>query len=261
MRGRATLALLLGFLAVAARAQTMLDQEQRLIEIHSLLVALPALEAPGALAPLQARFGLELITIPEIDGTTGGKVQLTASDFASAFPRLRAAVGLPMGGDWRAFAGLGYIPPLEVNQVSAHMVGLEAGAAWLRGPFAVGLRLHGEWADSKSPVTDPSTRDQLITRIGGADLSVAWRFELGPVALTPYASVGLARVDGTFTVSSDGYQLTSTTTDLALAAGLRLLAFRQFELVAELVAWPGVLVHPAFAVTWVPRFGQAEPAP
>ena len=80
----------------------MLDQEQRLIEIHSLLVALPALAgARGAGAAGRAALGLEVITIPVIDGTTGGKTQLTASDHARAFPRLRAGVGLPLGGDWR----------------------------------------------------------------------------------------------------------------------------------------------------------------
>jgi hypothetical protein len=249
-------ALLLVAVAGLARAQTMLDQEQRLIEIHSLLVALPALEAPGALAPLQGRFGLEVITIPIIDGTTGGKTQITASDQARAFPRLRAAVGLPRLGPWSAFAGLAYVPPVEVNRVSSNMLGLEAGAAWTRGPFSAGLRLHGEWADSRSPVTEPSTRDKLVTSITGSDLSAAWRFELGRVGLTPYLGLGVARVKGTFTVTSDGHVLTSTTTDLALSAGVRLLAWSQLEVVAELVAWPGVLVHPGFAVAWTPRFGR-----
>ena len=39
------------FAAGAARAQVMLDQEQRLIEIHSLLIALQPGNAPGAYAP------------------------------------------------------------------------------------------------------------------------------------------------------------------------------------------------------------------
>ena len=68
---RAPLALLLASLAGPALAQTMLDQEERLIELHSLLLALPALEAPGALAPLQARLGLEVVGVPLIDGKTG----------------------------------------------------------------------------------------------------------------------------------------------------------------------------------------------
>jgi hypothetical protein len=136
------------------------------------------------------------------------------------------------------------------------MLGLEAGTAWTHGPFAAGLRLHGEWANSKAPVTDPATSDRLVTRLGGADLSAAWRWDFGQVALTPYASVGVARVGGTFTVTSDGHQLTSANTDLALSAGLRLLVFRQLEGVAELVAFPGVLIHPNFSIAWVPGGGS-----
>jgi hypothetical protein len=254
------LALLLAARAGPARAQTMLDQEQRLIEIHSLLVAMPALEAPGALGPLQASVGLEIITIPTIDGTTGGKTQITASDQARAFPRLRLALGLPVAGEWRALAGLAWIPPVEYHQVQSNMFGLEAGLAWTHDRLAAGLRLHGEWADSTSPVTDPSTRDRLVTRIYGADASVAWRFDLGAVGLTPYAGLGVARVDGTFTVTSDGYVLTSVTTDLTVSAGLRLTALEQLEVAAELVAYPGVLVHPGFRISWVPGLART-PSP
>jgi hypothetical protein len=261
VRGRAALALLLSGLAGPARAQTMLDQEERLIELHTLLLALPALEAPGALAPLQARFGVELAGVPLIDGTTGAKTQITASDRTRIIPRLRAGLGIPLPGDWRAFAGIGWIPPVEINRASSSMVGLEAGLSWSHGPFTAGLRLHAEAADSKSPVTDPATRDRLVSRMGGADLQAGWRFELGPAGLTPYASVGAARVDGTFTVTSDGYVLTSRTTDLALSAGVRLVAFEQLEAVAELVAWPGLLVHPCFSLAWTPRFGKEAPAP
>jgi hypothetical protein len=101
----------------------------------------------------------------------------------------------------------------------------------------------------------------LVSRIGGVDLQGGWRLDLGPVGLTPYAGVGAAHVDGTFTVTSDQYVLTSRTTNLALSAGLRLVAFGQLEAVAELVAWPGVIVHPAFALAWTPRFGSEAPAP
>ncbi len=259
MTGRCLVALLLAASAGSAQAQTMLDQEKRLIEIHSLLVALSPLEAPGALAPLQGRLGLEVVTIPVIDGTTGGKTQLTASDHARVFPRLRAALGLSLGGDWRALAGLAYIPPVEVNGVSSNMVGLEAAAAWTHGPLAAGLRLHGEWADSMSPVTDPSTRDQLITRIAGSDLTAAYSLQAGPVGVTPYAGVGVAWVAGTFTVTSDGHVLSTQDTDLMLVAGVRLLVFEQLEVVIEEVAWPGVLIHPGFSIAWVPRLGRAAP--
>ncbi|MFL5366600.1 MAG: hypothetical protein ACJ781_14100 [Myxococcales bacterium] len=48
MRVLPVCALLLAAFAGAARAQTMLDQEERLIEIASLLIAVPPDNAPGA---------------------------------------------------------------------------------------------------------------------------------------------------------------------------------------------------------------------
>jgi len=63
-----------------ARPQTMLDQEERLIDIHSLLLDLPPLQAPAALPAGTVDAALEVVTIPEIDGTTGTKEQITASD-------------------------------------------------------------------------------------------------------------------------------------------------------------------------------------
>ena len=50
--------------AGAAGAQTMLDQEQRLIEVHSLLVDMGPLNAPGAYRERDLSLGLEVIVIP-----------------------------------------------------------------------------------------------------------------------------------------------------------------------------------------------------
>ena len=246
------MALLLATGAFAARAQTMLDQEQRLIELHSLLAALPRLEAPGAYAAWQPSAGLEVVTIPTIDGTTGGKVQITASDRTRAFPRLRLAIGLPMPDGFRAFAGLAYIPPIELNRVSSHLGAAEAGVAWTPGRLAVGLRGHVLSARSMSPVTDPATRDTLRSVELGADLAVGWRLDLDWASLTPYLGAGLVHVDGRFTVTSDGAVLTRTADDLALSAGLRVLSTRHLEGVVELVAFPGRMVHPAFRLSWLP---------
>ena len=106
---------LLAVAAGSAQAQTMLDQEQRLIEIHSLLVALQPGNPPGAYRPGEVSLGLEIIVIPSIDGTTGGKRQITASDRTPAFPRPRFAIGLPAPTDFRAFVGLAYIPPIAIR--------------------------------------------------------------------------------------------------------------------------------------------------
>jgi len=239
-------------LAAPARAgaQTMLDQELRLVEVHSLLVTLPALAPPGAWRGGQYSAGLEVVTIPTIDGTTGGKVQITASDRTRAFPRPRLALGLPLGEPWRAFVGVAYIPPVEINRVSSHQGAAEAGLAWARGPLAIGLRGQLVYATSRSPVTEPDTRDTLRTIVAGADLSIGRDLALPFGTLTPWAGAGLARVDGRFRVLSDGALLTSRTTRGSLSGGVRLVMLRHVEAAAEVVAYPGRLVHPNLRVAW-----------
>src|SRR5512137_1007830 len=126
-RARALLMILFAAGAGPASAQTMLDQEQRLIQIHSLLLDLSPVQAPGAFVPGELSLGLELIGIPHIDGTTGGKVQITASDRTPLFPRPRIALGLPAPEGFRTFVGLSYIPPIPINGVSTNFGALEGG--------------------------------------------------------------------------------------------------------------------------------------
>jgi Autotransporter beta-domain len=253
-RAAAAAALLL---AGRAAAQTMLDQEQRLIQIHSLLVDLPAVSAPAPYREGQLAAGLEIVGIPTIDGTTGGKVQITASDRTRAFPRPRLALGLPAPEGFRAWAGAAYIPPVEIRGVSSHLGAAEGGIAWAPGPLALGLRAHLLYARSQSPVTDPSTRDTLKTFEYGAGLSGGYDLAWGPVSATPYATLGVSRLDSDFRVTSDGVVLSSRYTALALGAGVRLW-LRPFEAVAELSAYPGRLVHPSFRASYVFDWGAGR---
>lgn len=247
---RSLVALLLAAAALPAAAQTMLDQEQRLIQLNSLLLDLAPVQAPGALAPGQLSLGLELIGVPVIDGTTGGKVQITVSDRTRVFPRPRIALGLPAPEGFRSFVGLSYIPPISINGVSTNYGALEAGFAWTPGDAALGLRVHGVVARSQAPVTDPSTRDTLDTVEGGADLSFGWSFALGPAVLSPYVGAGVVTLDGTFTVTSDGYVLASRWTGLSLEAGIRLLLARHWTAVVEVDSYPGRLTHVGVLLAW-----------
>src|SRR4051794_38462090 len=131
MRRFRVLAALLASAAASARAQTMHDQEQRLLEVHSLLLALPPENAPGAYGTGEVSVGVEAIGIPAINGQTGGKVQFTASDRAFAFPRPRVAIGLPAPEGFRAFAGFSYIPPITVFNINEHLAAVEGGLAWV----------------------------------------------------------------------------------------------------------------------------------
>lgn len=231
-----------------AAAQTLADQEARLIELHALLLALPPLAPPAALAPGRLSAGIELITIPAIDGTTGSRRQITASDRTPVFPRPRVLAGLPSAGSLRLFAGAAYIPPVRVNGVSTHHAAAEAGVALARGPLAAGARLHGTIAASRSPVTDPATRDRLDTRGWGADGSVGLALpSLAGVALTPYAGGGVVGTHGRFRVTTDGAVLTARHTGPAYHAGVR-AGWRRLEGVAAWNAYPGRLRHLSFRV-------------
>ncbi len=229
--------------AGGARAQTMLDQEQRLIDIHSLLLDLPALQAPAALASGTLDASLEAITIPRIDGTTGSKQQITASDRTRVFPRPRIQLGLPAPAGLRAFVGLSYIPPVAIREVSTHYAAAEAGLGFARGALRIGARGHALYAASWAPVTDATTRDSLETREWGADFAVGAGIALRQIEIDPYAGGGAVSLRGRFRVTSDGNVLRSSYAGPALAAGVRLVFRSRGELVAEVDAYPGRLVH------------------
>jgi hypothetical protein len=247
------LCLVLALAAGAARAQTIVEQEQRLIEIHSLLVALEPQTAPGAYRPGELSLGVELIVIPTIDGSVGNKRQITASDRTPIFPRPRLAIGLPAPEDFRAYLGVSYIPPVEINGVSSHQGAIEGSYAWAPpGPLSIGLRGYALFAESKSPVTDPTTRDTLDTFDLGADLTAGYRLDFSPGSVTPFAGVGVTYVAGNFRVASDNDLLTSTTVNPGIDAGVRLYSKLGFEALAELVVYPGRLIHPVFGLAWTP---------
>ncbi len=238
--------------AAIAQAQTMLDQEQRLIDIHSLLLELPPVSAPADLPPRSARLGLEIIAVPPIDGTTGTRKQITASDQVPAFPRPRLDVALPLGrDDLRLHVGLAYVPPLTVNDVSAHVGAGELGIAWVAGPWHAELRGQVVVAQTRSPVTERDTRDRLNVFATGADLSVGRDFDLGFARVLPYVGGGVAYTNGLFRVTSDGVELRSREIVPVFDAGARLLAFEHWEATAELEAIPKRMVHPSFRIAYV----------
>ena len=100
-------------------------------------------------------------------------------------------------------------------------------------------------------MTEPNTRDTLDNFEYGADLSVGYGLDLSLIRLTPFAAVGVTRVSGDFTVTSDGRVLTSRTTNVGFTGGLQLFAGHNVEGVAELMVHPGRLVHPSFRLAWV----------
>jgi len=228
-----------------AGAANPVEQEHRLIDEHSLLLDLPAMQAPAALSPWAIDASLEAVFIPHIDGRVADKVELTASDHTPVFPRPRIMIGLPAPAGLRAFAGVSYIPPVTVSQVSTHYIAGEVGLGLAPGLLRLGVRGHALYATTRSPVTEPSTRDVLETREVGAELSVGVHLGRGALAVEPYASAGAVSLAGRFRVTVDGAVLRSVYNGPSFAGGVRLLVRKRLEVVTELDAYPGRLTHAA----------------
>lgn len=243
--------------ALPVLAQDVGAQERRLVDIHALLLDLPAVDAPGALAPGQLDLGLEVTGIPVISGDVGAadKRELTASDHARLFPRPRLALGLPAPPGFRAFVGAAYIPPLEVNRITVNSLGAEAGIAWARGRLRVGLRGHAVVAHALSPVSAPDVRDRLNVAEGGWDLRAGYQLRMGKLALTPYAGVGQVWSKGDFRSSVDGGTVHSRHSVAAFDAGARVLFRDHWEGAVEYSMYPGRLWNPRVRVGYVVNLG------
>lgn len=237
--------------ALPALGQDVTGREERLVDIHSLLLDLPPIDAPGALEPWQLALSLELATIPPISGDVGPKREITASDHARLFPRPRLALGLPAPPGFRAFLGAAYIPPVEIAGISVNSLGAEAGIAWVDGPLRVGLRAHGVVARALSPVSAPYVRDRLSVAEGGWDVGAGWELRLGSLSLTPYAGMGQVWSRGDFRSSVDGGTVHSRRTSVAIDAGARALLLDHWEGAVEYSAYPGRLWSPRFRVGYV----------
>ena len=251
MKQAATLVALLLCAAGPARAQTMLDQQQRLMDIHALLLDLPPVDAPAALRPGALSLGVEIIGVPPIDGTTGNKKQITASDQTPLFPRPRVALGLPAPANFRAFVGLAYVPPIQLGNIKVNYIAGEGGFGYAPGALQVGLRAHVYRAITQSPVTDPVITDTFRVTGYGGELSGAYRLQLDALEVTPYGGIGVVRTNSDFRVTTDDVLLTSSDTSAAVNGGVRLVLGRRWLGVVEVDLYPGRLVHPNIRLAYL----------
>ena len=132
-----------------------------------------------------------------------------------------------------------------------HYGAVEAGLAYAPGPLSASLRGHVVYAFSRSPVTDPQTRDTLESFIYGADATCGYALDAGWASFTPYAGLGVTHLHGRFRVTSDGVILTGDEAVLAVHGGVRALWGDHWEAVVELDAYPGRLVHPNFRLAYL----------
>jgi hypothetical protein len=166
------------------------------------------LGTPRARKPKEVELGLELASIPHLDsdqrrvGFEGTKVE--DLNKAPLFGRGRLTVGLP----WKLGLAFGYVPPIEVFGVRAHMFGLALERPFYeRGPLTLGARAYGQVGRVVGAFTCPSdaagfppgsqenpsgcnepSKDRTYQRHVGLELSSSYRLD-ALRGLTPYVSV------------------------------------------------------------------------
>lgn len=165
----------------------------------------------------RAGLGLELGFVPPLgceerlvlDGTkTEDTNKLPVS------PRPRLTLMLPDLGPISSYAGLTLFPPVPTPAGTILQTGGELGAGWRSGfGLLVGARAHLSFARVRAEIATPMAPgdeaydDLFFASVLGADVGVAWRFELSllelTVALTPYANAGVSDVTTLFIVGDD----------------------------------------------------------
>ena len=194
------------------------SHEAQLFAAFSVPLAYSLAEAPGALPPGAVRIGLEATYLPGIDEEIRtpticrpGKGPEN-TDLLFAFPRPRAAVGLPGGLRLEA----SWVPPLRVNHLKANLLGLslERGLPLgERGALLV-VRVHAVFGLIQAPITcdddalaDPTSEcfqgtrsdDRYHPNIFGAEAAFGWK--LGDGRVRPFLGGGVNLLHPRFQVN------------------------------------------------------------
>jgi len=184
------------------------SHEAHLFADFSVPLAYSLLVAPGVVAPGAVRIMLEGTYLPDIDEETRtaticrpGKGPESAN-LLFAFPRPRAALGLPGG----LLLEASWIPPVRLNGVKSNIIGISLqGALPFRGTSTVlAVRAHGTFGLIRAPITcpeealgDPASEcyqgtrsdDHYHPNIFGAEAALSW--SLGAGRVRPFVGAGV----------------------------------------------------------------------
>lgn len=244
LRGLAALALALA--AVPARGAGRLTQEQRLAELSAHVSALPSSGPSGA--PRSDLPELEAAGLPDAAGLPSW---LEVEDRSAGFPRGRLRLDLPIAGALHASADLAALAPLPLHGRSTHLATLSAGLRWAAGALEVALRGVAVQATSRALDADPAWRDALRVRMLDAALVAGYALSVGAARVTPYAGLGLVRLDGRLTAAGARGVLTDGSARPVVEAGLRGEGWR-LEATADSAEDPARPRELIVRLAWIP---------
>ncbi|MGH7498353.1 MAG: hypothetical protein ACREL3_05830 [Gemmatimonadales bacterium] len=253
------------------------SHEAQLLAAYSVPLAYAFAGSTGTLAPGAVRLMLEGTYLPKIaeDIRTPticrpGKGPEN-TDLLFAYPRPRAAIGLPGGLQLEA----SWVPPVRLNQVKSNLVGFSLARGFPIGASGTELmlRAHGTFGVIQGPITcddeelaDPSTECYLGTRsddhyhpnILGVEGIFAW--SLGGGRVRPFVGAGAnvlhPRFQVNFTNQFGALDNTKVEVDMtrgALLGGATWVAASGLGLTGEIYGAPGDAVTGRVALSYLLR--------
>jgi hypothetical protein len=183
------------------------SHEAQMFAAYSVPLAYALAESPSPLRPGAVRLGLEVTYLPDIDEQLRTATVCRPgkgpenTDFLFAYPRPRAAVGLPAGFRFE----VSWIPPVRLNGVKSNLVGISLDRGIPLGSRAgeLLLRAHATFGLIRAPITcddndlaDPSSEcfqgtrsdDRYHPNIFGVEGVFAW--SLGGGTVRPFIGGG-----------------------------------------------------------------------
>lgn len=273
LRPAAALAVLAALLAAgAAGAQIRLDGEENLdfdrpeawaMKWFSSLVVMTSLGGPPELGPGGWELAFEGGWVPHLskEERTVGFIGNKEEDLnrTAVFGRIRLSAGLPA----RFTLTAGWVPPVEIDGATPHLLALSLGRPLYEGRSfrlegsvtAQGGSFEGDFTCPEDavragddPVRNPfnclePSDDEMSVRAAGLGLAGSWRLAGAP-RWSPYASLAGHWFDNEFQVGArygtidDHTVLLSDGTTIAATAGLGYRAGERTRLAAELFYSP-----------------------
>lgn len=160
-------------------------------------------------------------------------------------PRLRIRAQLPPVGPVSSHLGFAFLPPVPSPVGTLLQVAGEVGAGWLsEGGLSIGARGHLTVARMRADIAtafvegDPAVDDLFFANTMGLDLAVGQAVDVGVpwLALTPWASAGIADVSTLFIAGDDFAVVQNVTTPWSgalVAVGLQALFVEHVEVGLE----------------------------
>lgn len=237
-------------------------QQTFLLNYFALATTFSPIHAPVPAPGGRGVVGLELAGIPPLSCERRLVLDYTKTEDTNKTPiapRFRATLSFPrVGKRITPYAGVGYVPPVEVfgtrNVIASGEVGVGISAPDDRG-FQWGGRYHFTLMRTIAEIATPfeedaaSFDDFYIGSTLGVDAMAGYRFE----KWTPYASVGYTNVYTFFYIGDSG--ITPENTDpfngVVASLGAQWEITDNIQLAGELYAAPLALLTGRLRVGWV----------